>query len=84
MYLDKKRYKQILFNLLGNANKFTFKGAITMRIDCRNNTLITEVTDTGIGIKEEDLKLLFKHFGKLESSKNINKHGMGLGLTVTK
>lgn len=40
--------------------------------------------DTGIGIKEEDLKRLFCFFGKLQSTSNINKGGMGLGLTISK
>ena len=46
--------------------------------------LEVSVTDTGIGIKERDLTKLFKFFGKLQSSKNINKGGMGLGLTISK
>lgn len=50
-----------------------------------NNThLITEVEDTGIGIKEEDLNKLFKYFGKLTESYSINKGGVGLGLMISK
>ena len=43
-----------------------------------------QVKDTGIGIKEEDIPKLFKLFGFLESSKQINKKGIGLGLHITK
>ena len=60
---DQKRYKQILFNLIGNAAKFTFKGGITVRVLFEDGDLITEIEDTGIGIVEEDLNKLFTFFG---------------------
>jgi len=43
-----------------------------------------KVVDTGIGIKEEDLNKLFKIFGKLTSTKDMNQNGVGLGLTISK
>lgn len=52
---DPKRYKQVLFNLIGNAIKFTLTGYIKVNIFCKDKFLITEVEDTGVGIKEEDL-----------------------------
>lgn len=45
---------------------------------------MTDVRDTGIGIKKKDLQKLFRFFGKVESSKSLNKGGMGLGLTISK
>jgi signal transduction histidine kinase len=81
---DQKRYKQILFNLIGNAVKFTFTGGIKVRVKFQNNDLITEIEDTGIGIKEEDLHRLFKFFGQISKSKHLNRGGMGLGLTISK
>ena len=48
---DAKRFKQVLFNLIGNAVKFTFTGGITVAIDYKEGALTTEVADTGIGIK---------------------------------
>ena len=65
IYSDCKRYKQVLFNLLGNACKFTFRGNIKLRLTFLDNQLKTYVIDTGIGIQAEDLKKLFKFFGKL-------------------
>ena len=65
---DQKRYKQIIFNLIGNAIKFTFKGYIKISLKFSNNYLQTTVEDTGIGIKEQDLNKLFKFFGKLTST----------------
>ena len=56
---DNKRYKQILFNLLGNAIKFTFKGLITLHIDFQDGNLVTKVKDTGIGMKDTELNNLF-------------------------
>ena len=81
---DKKRFRQIMFNLIGNALKFTFKGAITVKLAFFNGILFTEIQDTGIGIKEHDLNLIFKFFGQIKKSKNINRGGMGLGLTISK
>lgn len=81
---DPKRLKQILFNIIGNAIKFTFSGSITVSVDCRDEYLITEVQDTGIGIKNEEINQLFKFFGKVEHSKKINKGGMGFGLSISK
>ncbi|TNV84570.1 hypothetical protein FGO68_gene14236 [Halteria grandinella] len=83
---DQKRLKQVLFNLLGNANKFTFEGQISVNVDYKpfSNRLIFKIKDTGVGIHKEDLNKLFKFFGTLASTKNINKGGMGLGLTISK
>eukprot|EP00347_Sterkiella_histriomuscorum_P022901 403336731 len=81
---DQKRYKQILFNLIGNAAKFTFTGSITVKIDFQNLCLRTSIIDTGVGIGKEDLKKLFQFFGKIQAHKDINKGGMGLGLTISK
>ena len=52
---DEKRYKQILFNLLGNAVKFTFYGGISAFVTIKNRKLVTSVKDTGIGINSEDI-----------------------------
>lgn len=49
-----------------------------------NGMLTTQITDTGIGISKDDLKKLFTFFGKIDASKNINRGGMGLGLTISK
>ena len=84
---DEKRFKQILYNLIGNALKFTFKGGIKVNvtyneISCR---LLTSVVDTGIGIKPEDMEHLFKFFGKVGTKAGANyQSGMGFGLTISK
>ena len=73
-----------MFNLIGNALKFTFRGGITVRLNFINDTLLSEVEDSGIGIEENDLAQLFKFFGYIAKSKKINRGGMGLGLTISK
>ena len=84
IYTDQKRYKQVLFNLLGNAIKFTYSGSLSVSIDFVDNNLISTVKDTGIGMSNEDLTQLFKFFGQISKSKDINRGGMGLGLTISK
>lgn len=51
IYSDLKRFRQIVFNLVGNAVKFTFKGAVTLALDFVDNVLVSSVEDTGIGIQ---------------------------------
>lgn len=86
IFSDLKRFKQVLFNLIGNAIKFTFRGKIIVSIafNEKESTVISEVEDTGIGIKQSDLLKLFHFFGTLSKTKDINRGGMGLGLTISK
>ncbi|CDW71696.1 multi-sensor hybrid histidine kinase [Stylonychia lemnae] len=85
VYTDEKRYKQVLFNLIGNAMKFTLKGSIIVKVTLIQADFIqTKVIDTGIGISTPDLKKLFCQFGKLSSPNKINQCGMGLGLSISK
>jgi signal transduction histidine kinase len=55
-----------------------------VKVNFSNGDLMTSVEDTGIGIKPEDLHRLFRFFGQITKSKNINRGGMGLGLTISK
>ena len=83
---DAKRLKQVLFNLMGNAVKFTYHGGVTLEFDFNEETkMVTgSVTDTGLGIARDDLQKLFKFFGCLSKTKDMNRGGMGLGLTISK
>lgn len=83
---DHKRLRQVLFNIVGNAIKFTFKGSIQISVSYEQflNQLLIVVKDTGVGIQPNDLNKLFKFFGCLAKTKEINKGGMGLGLTISK
>ncbi len=85
---DELRVRQILMNILGNAVKFTKEGSIEMRCECRrltdNYVIYIDVTDTGIGIKEEDLKTIFGVFNQVDTRKNRNIQGTGLGLAISR
>ena len=66
IYSDEKRFKQLLFNLIGNSIKFTFQGIIKVILDKENDFLKVTIKDTGVGMKAKDLTKLFQNFGKLE------------------
>jgi len=83
---DQNRLSQILINLTANALKFTFRGSIALSIEPdpeNSNKIIFKVSDTGIGIKQEDCAKLFQTFGKLQSSLDVNPEGVGLGLMIS-
>jgi PAS domain S-box-containing protein len=85
---DELRIKQILNNLLSNAIKYTDAGKVTFRIDWeyRSKTawLIFEVTDTGHGIRREDMGRLFSRYTQITTQANRHIEGTGLGLSITK
>jgi DNA-binding response OmpR family regulator/nitrogen-specific signal transduction histidine kinase len=84
--LDPSKLKQVLFNYLSNAIKFTKEdGRVTvaMRPD-GSDFFVLEVSDTGIGIKPEDMTRLFVEFQQLEGSSSKKYQGTGLGLALTK
>ena len=78
---DKKRIKEILFNLVGNAVKYTDFGSVSVCISQEQEKIKISVTDTGIGIKDEDFDKLFKPFSRISSSEG--KEGTGLGLHLS-
>jgi len=91
--VDNIRIRQILINLLGNAVKFTKKGAITLHVSftpdsdsADTGTLKCSVSDTGIGISEEDQKKLMEPFVQLSKMRGTNavNNGTGLGLSISK
>lgn len=86
---DQMRLSQVLNNLISNAVKFTNKGKVVFRLDkeSEDTTQVTikfTITDTGIGIAEKNLKMIFDPF--MQESQFINSHtgGTGLGLAITK
>ncbi|KAH0404275.1 hypothetical protein KCU89_g1289, partial [Aureobasidium melanogenum] len=86
---DPVRLHQILMNLLSNAYKFTAKGTVTIRAFIEHETEDTvqvtcSVTDTGIGITEEQRKKLFQPFSQADSSTARSYGGTGLGLSICK
>ncbi len=82
---DEIRIRQVMLNLINNAIKYTHEGSVSIDVSFDNAThmLWVVVSDTGIGIKNEDLGKLFGSFQRLEEDKNRNIEGTGLGLNIT-
>ncbi len=83
MYADATKVKQILQNLLSNAAKFTRNGKIILNAIRHADNLIFEVTDSGIGISQEQLQDIFKAFTQVDNSTTRKYGGTGLGLTIS-
>jgi len=88
MYADRMKLRQVLFNLLSNACKFTENGRIELTVarDKQEDGehFIFEVTDSGIGISHDDLPRLFQHFNQADSSTTRKYGGSGLGLAISR
>jgi signal transduction histidine kinase len=81
---DPVRLKQILLNLLGNAIKFTDYGKIMVSVTQENDMVHFSISDTGCGIKEEELPVIFDVFRQVDASATRSAGGTGLGLAITK
>ncbi len=88
MYGDEMRIRQIMVNILNNAIKYTNVGSVTLSVNGKRDfkdllTLKIDVTDTGLGIRDEDKERLFEKFKRLDIDKNKTVEGSGLGLAIT-
>jgi len=81
---DPTRLKQILFNIVGNAIKFTDRGGVTVFAGVYNGFIRVRVQDTGLGITAEQQKKLFEPFTQADSSTSRRFGGTGLGLALSK
>jgi PAS domain S-box-containing protein len=81
---DRRRVEQILLNLLSNAIKFTDEGKVRITCSRHGREVSVDVIDTGIGIKSEDMDLLFKPFQQIQTGLDRNYEGTGLGLSICK
>ena len=84
MFTDRVKVKQILLNLLSNAIKFTHSGGIAVRAHPLRDTVEIEVTDSGIGIKEEHREAIWEDFRQVDQSITREFGGTGLGLSITR
>lgn len=88
LYGDSAKIKQIITNILTNAVKYTERGIIAFEVNCINKdnvcSLVISVEDTGRGIKEDKLGIIFNKFERLEEDRNTTLEGTGLGLAITK
>lgn len=81
---DSLRIRQVLFNLVGNAVKFTLKGEVRLLVRETADGLRFEVRDTGIGISKDGLARIFSHFVQVDSSTSRKFGGTGLGLVISR
>ena len=81
---DEDRLQQILYNLIGNAIKFTREGEIVVTAEVRNEKIELCVSDTGIGIPDSELENIFRSFEQVDGSEIREFGGTGLGLSVTR
>ncbi len=81
---DKDKTNQVLSNLVNNAIKFTQKGNVIIATRNKENAIQVSVSDTGCGIKKEDLSKLFHEFEQLETNGTEEVRGTGLGLAISK
>jgi signal transduction histidine kinase/AmiR/NasT family two-component response regulator/HPt (histidine-containing phosphotransfer) domain-containing protein len=88
LYGDDLRLSQVFNNLLSNAFKYTHRGSVTLKIDCERNLndmwLNISVSDTGIGIRQEDTAKIFGEYSQVDTKANRKIEGTGLGLPITK
>ncbi len=82
---DRSKFKQIMYNLIGNAIKFTNdEGEINILANVEGSKLLVSVIDNGIGICREDMSKLFKPFSQIDSFASTDYQGTGLGLALVK
>lgn len=84
---DEQKLRRIIINLIGNAIKFTHEGGIILKIRGRKEeygiNLVVSVKDSGIGIERADLEKIFTSFSQVNSKRNREEGGVGLGLAIT-
>ena len=89
LYGDEKHIRQVLSNITSNAVKYTKEGGVSISVRSKRRTdkklvLVFDISDTGIGIADEDLKHIFDAFRRVNEAQNATIQGTGLGLTITK
>jgi signal transduction histidine kinase len=84
VFVDENRFEQIMYNLIGNAVKFTEEGEVVVSAYQKDNMVEIAVSDTGIGIPKDKFEDIFKSFEQLGMLQDDKYSGMGLGLNITK
>ena len=82
VYVDRDMWEKIVLNLLSNAFKFTFDGEIAVRLRDDGEAVTLEVSDTGIGIAQDDLPHVFERFHRIQGARSRSYEGSGIGLAL--
>jgi two-component system phosphate regulon sensor histidine kinase PhoR len=81
---DNDKLKQVLINIIGNSIKYTNEGSVDVKISNKENNLIVNIKDTGIGMSAKEREHLFEKFYRVKNKKTQDVVGTGLGLWITK
>ena len=84
LLIDATRFKQVLINLIGNAIKYTPEGSVTVINEVKDGQFVIRVSDTGLGMTEDERKHLFEKFWRASGQDVRSQTGTGLGLWITK
>jgi signal transduction histidine kinase/CheY-like chemotaxis protein len=84
LWVDPTRIRQVLFNLLNNAARFTKEGNIRINVHQQGQEVIFSVTDTGVGISPQDVPRLFAEFQQVDGGMRRRHEGAGLGLAISR
>lgn len=85
VFADNTRIKQVMINLINNANKFTFEGKISMKVSRLDGArVLISVKDTGLGIPLDHLEAIFQEFSQVDTSTTRKAGGTGLGLPISR
>jgi PAS domain S-box-containing protein len=84
VYIDRDMWENVVFNLLSNALKFTFDGAISVTVRRGDGEAVVTVADTGIGIGAAEVPRLFERFHRIENVRARSNEGSGIGLALVK
>lgn len=82
--IDKEKIRQALFNVVDNAIKYTERGGVTIELRKHNSSLLTKVSDTGVGLTKEELPYLFESFSRGKAGVQFWPEGIGLGLYIAR
>jgi PAS domain S-box-containing protein len=81
---DRTRLRQVLWNIMGNAIKFTQEGSVTLTAVVQGKDMLFGIRDTGIGIEDEHIPIVFEQFRQIDGNLNRSVGGTGLGMPITK
>ncbi|GAA4363047.1 SpoIIE family protein phosphatase [Actinomadura verrucosospora] len=84
VYVDRDMWEKVILNLLSNALKFTFDGAIHVRVGVEDGRALVTVADTGVGVAEDEVPRLFERFHRVANTRARSNEGSGIGLALVK
>ncbi|MFI0720675.1 SpoIIE family protein phosphatase [Streptomyces sp. NPDC021224] len=84
VFLDRAMWEKVILNLLSNALKFTFDGGIRLTVRDGDGEAVVTVTDTGIGLPEQEIPRLFERFHRMENVRSRSNEGSGIGLALVR